>query len=228
MSINTLANRVKHFALNTEGRDFVVGDIHGCFSQLQGELDRVNFDECVDRLFSVGDLIDRGEESKRSLEWLTKPWFHAIRGNHEEIFMLFCLDKVDEYYMEQVGGRWTESLAEDERDLYAEAFAQLPIAMDVQTTKGLVGIVHAECPERSWQDFVERLSLSTSRELEQLKNECLWSRERIKNDLKTLHDDVYKIIVGHSIVDQPKLLGNVQYIDTGAAYGRHLTVVELK
>ena len=76
-------DRVKHFALNTAGRDFVVGDIHDCFSELQAKLDNLDFDEDVDRLFSVGDLIDRGAESRRSLEWLDKPWFHAVRGTRE-------------------------------------------------------------------------------------------------------------------------------------------------
>jgi len=37
----------------------------------------------VDQLFSVGDLVDRGPESHRVLEWLARPWFFAICGNHD-------------------------------------------------------------------------------------------------------------------------------------------------
>ena len=226
LSINT-TSRIKHFDLNTVGRDFVVGDIHGCFSLLQYELDRLNFDEYTDRLFSVGDLVDRGGESRSCLNWLSKPWFHAILGNHEDIFLRFCLGKVDDYYMTQVGGQWAKSLTKDQCDMYADAFEQLPIAIDIQTTKGLVGVVHAECPELSWRHFVKLMTLSKDIEFEKLKHKCLWGRIRISNDLRTCHTDVHKIIVGHSRVDQPTLLGNVQYIDTGAAYGRYLTVMEL-
>jgi len=51
------------FACNAVGRDFAVGDIHGCFSHLRRSLEAIGFDASVDRLFSVGDLIDRGPES---------------------------------------------------------------------------------------------------------------------------------------------------------------------
>ena len=50
----------KHFNLNTNGRDFFVGDIHGCFYLLDEAMLRVGFDERGERRVSVGDLIDRG------------------------------------------------------------------------------------------------------------------------------------------------------------------------
>jgi serine/threonine protein phosphatase 1 len=69
---------IARFAPNTRGRDFAVGDIHGAFRALQIALDAIGFDCAADRLFSVGDLVDRGPESARVTEWLDKPWFHAI------------------------------------------------------------------------------------------------------------------------------------------------------
>ena len=59
------------FARNERGRDFVVGDIHGMFSALENFLEELSFDPGRDRLFSVGDLIDRGPESDPVLQWLT-------------------------------------------------------------------------------------------------------------------------------------------------------------
>ena len=67
---------VLRFGLNEDGRDFVVGDIHGMFQHLTELLEQIEFDEGSDRLFSVGDLVDRGPESHRALEWLDKPWFY--------------------------------------------------------------------------------------------------------------------------------------------------------
>lgn len=43
-------------ARNRRGRDFVVGDVHGCLRTLEHVLREVGFDEDRDRLFSVGDL----------------------------------------------------------------------------------------------------------------------------------------------------------------------------
>ncbi|MBP5140546.1 serine/threonine protein phosphatase, partial [Pseudomonas chlororaphis] len=48
--------RFQRFELNTAGRDFAVGDIHGYFTKLQAALDAIGFNPAVDRLFSVGDL----------------------------------------------------------------------------------------------------------------------------------------------------------------------------
>ncbi|MFM0247799.1 metallophosphoesterase [Paraburkholderia sediminicola] len=75
---------VQHFPLNTKGRDFVVGDVHGCFTLLEAELKARNFDPVRDRLFSVGDLIDRGNESPDVLEAVHCHQIKAVRGNHEQ------------------------------------------------------------------------------------------------------------------------------------------------
>jgi serine/threonine protein phosphatase 1 len=97
---------VLRFPLNDQGRDFVVGDIHGMFQHLTQLLDKIGFDEEHDRLFSVGDLVDRGPESKRALEWLDKPWFYACRGNHEQ----FAIDSDDpeqlDVWVNYNGGEW--------------------------------------------------------------------------------------------------------------------------
>ena len=62
---------IKRFGRNTLGRDFAVGDIHGCYSRLQAALETVGFCRKSDRLFSIGDLVDRGAESERVHDLLT-------------------------------------------------------------------------------------------------------------------------------------------------------------
>ena len=55
--------RIEQVARNRMGRDFVVGDVHGCFRTLERCLRQVRFDRDRDRLFSVGDLVSRGPHS---------------------------------------------------------------------------------------------------------------------------------------------------------------------
>ena len=74
----------RHYTINTKGTDYVVGDIHGHFTLLQNTLKELGFSEEKDRLFSVGDLVDRGEESHLALEWLDKPWFYPVRLTCED------------------------------------------------------------------------------------------------------------------------------------------------
>jgi len=51
---------VHEYEKNTEGQDFFVGDIHGMYNLLMSQLNLLGFDRNVDRLFSVGDIVDRG------------------------------------------------------------------------------------------------------------------------------------------------------------------------
>ena len=80
---------LKTFAANETGRDFVIGDLHGSFSLLEKMLEHVSFDTETDRLFSVGDLVDRGPESLECLELLQMPWFHSVYSNHENMMETF-------------------------------------------------------------------------------------------------------------------------------------------
>ena len=66
---------------------FVVGDLHGCYTLLMNELEKVSFDPAHDLLISVGDLVDRGAENVECLELITMPWFRAVRGNHEQMMI---------------------------------------------------------------------------------------------------------------------------------------------
>ena len=61
---------IQRFTRNTTGRDLIVGDIHGCFGRLANALTLIDFDPARDRLFSVGDLVDRGPDSRQVTDWL--------------------------------------------------------------------------------------------------------------------------------------------------------------
>ena len=54
--------------INQAGRDLVVGDVHGCFRTLARALSQLEFDPSCDRLFGVGDLVDRGPHSEGRLD----------------------------------------------------------------------------------------------------------------------------------------------------------------
>ena len=54
---------------NPSGRDWVCGDLHGRFDVLLEALNDVSFNPDEDRLFLLGDLIDRGPQSRELLSW---------------------------------------------------------------------------------------------------------------------------------------------------------------
>lgn len=206
---------IKRFPINTVGRDFAVGDIHGHFTLLQRALDAAGFDPATDRLFSVGDLVDRGPECRSSIDWLAKPWFQPVRGNHDDYVVRFDTCDVDNWVYN--GGAWFAGLAFDEQREFAAQFAELPIAIEVETPGGLVGLVHADCPFPSWRHLQIVLSGEadvSKRELKLVLNTCMWSRSRIEQGDTDGVQDVRAMVVGHTPLRQAAVLGNVHYIDT--------------
>jgi serine/threonine protein phosphatase 1 len=215
---------LKHFAGNTVGRDFVVGDIHGCFRKLEVELATLGFDPETDRLFSVGDLVDRGPDSELAIEWLEKPWFHAVRGNHEQMAIDCAKGGIDTGCYLANGGAWFLALTRPEQRKFADVFESMPIAIEVETAAGLVGIVHANSPYGHWTDLAQGLSGARASALADV---CMWDRSRILNEDASGVSGVHALYVGHTPVHRPTSLGNVHYVDTGAVFGRALTIIQI-
>ena len=209
----------KYFPENHHGRDFVIGDLHGMFHTLEIMLNNLEFDRQADRLFSVGDLIDRGPQSNRVTEYLEEPWFHAIQGNHEQLLLQSTRStSIFNAWTERAGGKWWLTLSDNERNKVENSISELPMAFEVATATGQIGIVHADIPiGLSWQRFVKGLQNDP-----ELQQHAQWSRIRHRH--VTASESVPKVngidllVVGHSIVDKPLYAANLCYIDTGAAY----------
>ena len=163
---------------NTQGRDWAVGDIHGCFRQLSRLLKMAAFNPTCDRLFSVGDMVDRGADSAAVLEWLAQPWFHAVRGNHEQLAIDSLLgDKQAEIRHVNNGGSWLLALPTAQRLACLAAFQRLPYAIEIADgAGGRIGVVHADCPDNDWDALVAGLENGTLPDAS--RNTALWSRER--------------------------------------------------
>jgi len=215
---------IKHFDKNENGRDFVVGDIHGCFDLLRDKLKEISFDAKTDRLFSVGDLVDRGEKSAECAKWLNKSWFHAVRGNHEQMAIDYIPYAKDIY--RRNGGQWFIDLPEYDQTLFKFVFERLPIAIEIETNNGLVGIIHAEQPFNSWTKLQERLSHNNG-DNRFIIECCLWDRTRFEQQDKSVIDGIYRVYCGHTPTNTPVELGNVTYIDTGAVFCGNLTVLQI-
>lgn len=208
-------DRIKHYPINTKGRDYVIGDIHGHFSAVERALERVGFDYSVDRLFSVGDLVDRGPESPLVYEWLHYNWFHPVRGNRDQMTVDSVLHNDRWSYQCQVqhGGEWLYSLPWDEQKEFAYALDTLPYAIEVDTQWEKVGIVHADVPFGDWNMMKQHIDdLTVTRPL-------MWSRSRIDQKAKHHVANIDCVFVGHTPVEEITTLGNVVYMDVGICFG---------
>ena len=210
-----MTDAVRRFAINAAGRDFVVGDIHGCFDQLRAALNRMRFDPARDRLFTTGDLVDRGPRSEEALEWLGQPWFHSCLGNHEA--MRLGNPDPDELALWLLlnGGEWWFAGGATAHEQFLAAFARLPYAIEVETARGRVCIVHADVPAQfTWSQFLHALVAGDP----EAREAALWSRLRAAGLLTAPVAEIEKVVCGHTIMPdgKPRTVANVWLIDTGA------------
>jgi serine/threonine protein phosphatase 1 len=212
---------------NQSGRDFVIGDLHGMYPVLQQHLLKVQFDPTRDRLFSVGDLIDRGSANEACIELLDEPWFYAVQGNHERLMIEGILyDDANAYSMWLMnGGNW--SLEHSDQDLIAIAEKldqQMPltITIDIPDLELPVGICHAEFPYDHWQS---RHQISDIRSTD--SSPLMWSRNQLKMKLEHQVEGLDRLFLGHTPVHNVTVLGNCWHIDTGCYQSGILTMINL-
>ena len=64
---------------------YAIGDIQGCYSELQNLLNEINFDERRDELWFVGDLVNKGPKSLQTLRFIKALGVNAkiTLGNHD-------------------------------------------------------------------------------------------------------------------------------------------------
>lgn len=209
--INKRINYHKNFAVNTSGKDYFVGDIHGHYSLLQLQLKELKFSpNNGDRLFSLGDIINRGDESEKCIELLLKPWFFCVLGNHEDM-LLSIVERPDIIHsLRKVGGGWIDSYINNPKRLtrYINLiYAKLFLAYTVKTSWGNVGMVHAKSPD-DWNSIVNK-KLSTHDEIA-----CLWSRENYSLDYKIKIKNIDLVVSGHVNCKEVFASGNHVWIDT--------------
>lgn len=206
---------------NKRGRDFIVGDLHGAHDTLAAALARVQFNAATDRLFMTGDLIDRGARSLDSLQLLAQPWVYSIRGNHEQMFLdLYEEGPVPEeilpFLCSRNGMGWWVDVTPAQREAFLEAWAVLPYAFELETSRGKVGIIHAEVPpQMSWPQFVAALEAQNP----EVMKSCLWGRTRVKLGDMSGVAGIDRVYSGHTIHLNVSQYGNVYMLDTGAVQG---------
>ncbi|OON40515.1 serine/threonine-protein phosphatase [Izhakiella australiensis] len=204
---------------------YIVGDLHGCRRMLDEQLISQRFDPQQDLLISVGDLIDRGPDSRGCLALLDQPWFRCVRGNHEEMALaaLKGADRAEHQLWQLNGGDWFYQLRGSQCIEARHALMrcrELPLVLHLVSDGKIMVIAHADYPAShyAWGQEVNPRDL-------------VWSRERINQlqrgigEVISGADDFW---FGHTPLERPVHAFNQHYIDTGAVFGNTLTLVQVQ
>lgn len=71
---------------------YFVGDIQGCYYELRALLEQVNFDSAQDQLWIAGDMVARGPDSFKTIQFLMSLGDSAkcVLGNHDLHLLAIC------------------------------------------------------------------------------------------------------------------------------------------
>lgn len=223
-------------------RTYAIGDIHGHLDKLRAlhgliEADRRLQGDEQAPVVHIGDLVDRGPDSRGVIDWLAdgvaggRNWI-VLKGNHDRMFAGFLRDpdfhdprlRPDLHWLhERLGG--ADTLASygvegaGERflhDLHAEARARVP-AGHAAFLDGLPDrLLRGECL------FVHAGIRPGVALAAQTEDDLLWIRDSFLSDTR---DHGPLVVHGHTPDDRVRHYVNRVNIDTGAGYGRPMSAI---
>lgn len=196
-------------------RTLTISDIHGFHKRFLAVLGAANYDPLHDKLVMLGDYIDRGPNSKEVLakiKELVEAGATALLGNHEWMLLEVYEGRLSIYDWLRNGGKTTlESYGvESIYDLPREDIAFMKKLPTTYETKQHI-FVHAGInPDKPL--------------LEQALFDLLWIRDNWLNSDYTGKS----VVFGHTpSLDGVAATAHKIMVDTGAAYGGKLTLVDL-
>lgn len=181
---------------NIVGKDFIVGDLHGNYDLLIDGLTKVNFDFSNDRLFCVGDLVDKGTQSVECLELLNKDWFYSVAGNHE-VKLLNEINKRFGFLGKISNIIFGDNFLESRKDLeqykkFEKDLTALPVMIKVENSQCPFFIAHAGRPYKKKNHVLKVWNDKKIKDRSELKLtdkwflKILWKRKLAKEALSLL------------------------------------------
>jgi len=201
----------------------VIGDVHGCFDELQALLDRLGYVDGVHpegrRLAFVGDYVDRGPKTPEVLRFVMNSNAVCVPGNH------------DVKLARKLAGRdvkVTHGLAESLEQLEADPIDGLREWLDGLTSHvvldgGRLVIAHAGMPERYQGRSSRRVRAFA------LFGETTGETDEFGLPVRGAWADDYRgratVVYGHTPVETPEWVNGTVNIDTGCVFGGQLTAL---
>lgn len=210
-------------------RVIVVADIHGNDTKFRRALKSVSLKK-TDILVLIGDLIDRGTESKQVLDTiflLEEKGFSNIiyiRGNHEQMLLDSIEDENKEYIWLKNGG-----------DKTLQSFK---VKFAFQIPKKYIEFINSSLMYYEYENFIfvhAGLNLNIENPFEDTKS-LLWSREFDESKLINSSLSNKIVIHGHTPIHKNKILENfkrfkVINIDNGVYFNEDefgsLTIIDI-
>lgn len=122
---------------------YVIGDVQGCYSELQALVQKIKFNPSKDKIIFAGDLVNRGNQSLEVMEFCMKykGSIKAVLGNHD-FYLLYLIEH-------QKKNKSLKKVLESRNiQKYHSWLKKLPLLLEVKIkeTKETFWISHAGIP----------------------------------------------------------------------------------
>ena len=191
-------------------KTLVIGDVHGCYQELEELIDKAKLSK-KDHIISVGDLVNKGPSSVKTLDFVMKlKNFRAIVGNHEYSLLKHWRKNSFEEMTKDYQHKTIKEFGK-KKEKYLEYLATFPYTIE---EKDFLVIHGGLKPEKTLeeQDPIDLCYLSTL-------------------DAGTPWHDHYKdkklILYGHWAQQGLHIKENSIGLDSGCVYGKELTGIIL-
>ena len=206
-------------------RIIIYGDIHGCYDEFISLRKKINL-QVNDIEVCVGDIITKGKDSIKTLDFIIEHNIKSVLGNHE--------DKIIRYLNHQNSNKRNPiQLDEDEQNIvdnltskHIEYLKQLPLYLQFENITILHGGLqnHMILNELSKRDKQKILRM---RYLDQDENFLALGKE---DENSIFWADIYNgnngfVVYGHNWSKEVKESKYAIGIDTGCVYGNKLTAI---
>jgi serine/threonine protein phosphatase 1 len=199
---------------------YIIGDVHGCYKTLRALIDKLPQKEQSHICF-VGDVIDRGKDSKKIIEFIQAHYYDCVLGNHEEMMieqlpLILKKNNAAKYsWFTQYGGDATiESYDNNIALLNAHLnwLKTLPLYLQyphLKTSQNRHLVVSHSHILQSWK---YKNCPKDSPQFQKFKNECLYSRFKEHE-----HKKIFNVF-GHTPVEKVTFYKSGVDIDLGCCY----------
>lgn len=205
----------------------VIGDIHGCYFTLKKLVEGIKHKYPAIPIYSVGDLIDRGNFSFEVFEFVLKEKIFFTPGNHEYMFYYFI-----RHPNSAMGDAWLYNGSDatirsyngrmNKVSEHLDAVIKAPLYFNLEDCFICHAGISSFYKSRLPNDVLSDLKLLNEVISADLTNEhgILWSRD-ILLDLGKLQ------VVGHTRQDEVTFIkeNNTVYIDTSAVGDNKLSAI---
>lgn len=205
----------------------VIGDIHGCYFTLADLYNKIIADHPDIQVYTVGDLIDRGNHSYEVLQFVIKNDIHFTPGNHDYMFYHFFREPTSVFARSWVfnGNESTlESYEKNEEAVFKhiDLISKAPLFYDLPDcfiSHAGISVKYESVLPRNFRDDLSILETYIYNDFKN-DNGVMWTRDPLLNLGKIQ-------LVGHTKQQSLTLDedANALYIDTGACIGNKLSAV---